>query len=50
VRARTPIRRDETDMLDFCFAERPHAEKFQARFGGEFIEPKDRPNWQGSRR
>jgi hypothetical protein len=32
------FRRDDTDMLVFCFAERPHAEQFQARFGGEFID------------
>jgi hypothetical protein len=43
------FRRDDTDMLVFCFAERPHAEQFQARFGGEFIEPKDRPKWPGTK-
>jgi hypothetical protein len=25
-------------------------EQFQTRFGGEFIDPKDRPKWPGSRR
>jgi hypothetical protein len=25
------------------------AEKFQARFGGEFIEPGDRPKWGGKK-
>lgn len=29
----------------WCFATREDAEKFQARFGGEFMEPKDRPKW-----
>jgi hypothetical protein len=33
----------------FCFAGRAHAERFQARFGGEFIDPKDRPKWPGRR-
>ena len=31
----------------FCFADRAHAEQFQARFGGEFIAPRDRPKWPG---
>jgi hypothetical protein len=34
----------------FCFAERAHAEQFRQRFGGEFIDPKNRPRWPGSRR
>jgi len=42
--------RDGTDMNVFCFADRAHAERFLARFGGEFIEPKNRPKWPGSRR
>ena len=33
----------------FCFAEREHAERFQRQFGGEFIDPKDRPRWPGGR-
>jgi hypothetical protein len=33
----------------FCFADRAHAEQFYERFGGEFIEPKPRPKWPGSR-
>jgi hypothetical protein len=37
-------------MLVFCFAERDHAEKFRDRFGGEFIDPKGRPKWPGTRR
>jgi hypothetical protein len=31
----------------FCFAERAHAERFQAKFGGEWIDPKTRPRWPG---
>jgi hypothetical protein len=42
--------RDGTDINVFCFAEREHAERFRERFGGEFLEPKDRPKWPGSRR
>jgi hypothetical protein len=42
------FRRDATDFVVFCFAQRPHAEHFRARFGGEFIDPKDRPKWPGS--
>lgn len=34
----------------FCFAEREHAERFQQRFGGDFIDPKDRPKWPGKAR
>jgi hypothetical protein len=37
------FRRDDIDMIVFCFAEYPHAQRFQERFGGEFIEPKSRP-------
>ena len=44
------FRRDDADMNVFCFAEREDAEKFQRRFGGEFIDPKDRPKWPGSKR
>ena len=44
------FRRDDQDMLVFCFAERDHAEQFRARFGGEFIDPKSRPKWPGSKR
>ncbi len=44
------FRRDYTDMLVFCFAERAHADQFKQRFGGELIDPKDRPKWPGSRR
>jgi hypothetical protein len=41
--------RDGTDMNVFCFAERAHAEQFRERFGGEFLDPKSRPKWPGSR-
>jgi hypothetical protein len=44
------FRRDDADMIVFCFAERGHAELFSARFGGEFIEPEARPKWPGARR
>jgi hypothetical protein len=37
--------RDGTDMNVYCFAER-----FRERFGGELIDPKDRPKWPGSKR
>jgi hypothetical protein len=37
-------------MNIFCFAEREHAEQFRDRFGGEFIDPKDRRKRLGSRR
>jgi hypothetical protein len=43
------FRRGDIDMNVFCFAERPDAEQFQERFGGEFIDPIDRPKWPGSR-
>jgi hypothetical protein len=42
--------RDGTDMNVFCFAERENAEQFRERFGGEFIDPKDRPKWPGTGR
>ena len=35
--------RDDIDHIVFCFADRAHAEQFFERFGGEFIDPKDRP-------
>ena len=38
------------DMLVFGFAARQRAEQFRKRFdGGEFLGPKDRPNWPGAR-
>ena len=40
---------DSIDMVVFCFAGRVHAERFQARFGGEVIDPRDRPSWPGRR-
>jgi hypothetical protein len=43
------FRRDSVDINVFCFAKRADAELFQARFGGEFIDPKSRPKWPGSR-
>jgi hypothetical protein len=44
------FRHIDTDMTIFCFAERAHAEQFQVCFGGEFIDPKDRPKWPGTQR
>jgi hypothetical protein len=41
------FRHDDVDMNVFCFAQREHAERFCDRFGGEFIDPKDRPKWPG---
>ena len=43
------FRRNDVDMNVFCFAELAHAQAFQRHFGGEFIAPKDRPKWPGSR-
>jgi hypothetical protein len=44
------FRHNDVDTNVFCFAQREHVEKFRDRFGGEFIDPKDRPRWPGSRR
>jgi hypothetical protein len=44
------FRRGNIDMNVFCFAEQAHAEQFRNGFGGELIDPKDRPRWPGSRR
>jgi len=41
------LRRDDQDMLLFCFAERTHAEQFRERFSGDFLDTKDRPMRQG---
>jgi len=43
-------RRDDADVLVFCFADRVHAEQFRDRFGGEMIDPKSRLKWPGVRR
>ncbi len=40
------FRRDNKDFNVYCFAEREDAERFQARFGGEFIEPTRKARWQ----
>lgn len=42
--------RDGVGFNVFCFAEREHAERFVQRFGGEIMDPKDRPRWPGRRR
>jgi hypothetical protein len=44
------FRRDDHDMLVFCFADRADAEQFRNHFGGEFIDPKSRPKWPGCKR
>ena len=33
-------------MLVFSFVKRTYAEQFQARFGGELVDPATRPRWQ----
>ena len=43
------FRRDDHDMIVFCFAERAHADQFRNRFGGKFLDPKSRPKWPGTR-
>jgi len=44
------FRRDDSDMLVFCFADRAHAAQFRERFGGVFLDPKSRPKWPGMKR
>lgn len=39
--------REGVDHVVFCFAVRDHAEKFQARFGGQLMHASDRPKWPG---
>jgi hypothetical protein len=46
---RHSYRDNDVDMTVFCFAKRDHAEKFRGRFGGDFLDPRDRPKWPGSR-
>jgi hypothetical protein len=41
-------RENDIDMAVFCFAQRDHAEKFRGRFGGDLLDPKDRPKWPAS--
>jgi hypothetical protein len=49
-RHRHSYRQNDIDRTVFSFAERKHADQFQARFGGDFLDPKDRPKWPGARR
>ena len=44
------LRRDDQDMLIFCFARRQHAEQFRDRFGGEFIDLNSRPKLPAARK
>lgn len=41
--------RDDVWWNVWCFAEEEDAQKFQAKFGGEFMEPEDRPGWGGGK-
>jgi len=43
------FRHDDYDVIVFCFAERAHAEQFRAQFGGDFLDPKDRSKWPGTK-
>jgi hypothetical protein len=45
---RHSYRHNDIDMTVFCFAKRDDAEKFRDRFGGDMLDPKDRPKWPGS--
>jgi hypothetical protein len=40
------FRKDGQDITVFCFADRKHTEQFRERFGGEFMNAKDRPDWR----
>jgi hypothetical protein len=37
------FRRHDVDYVVYCFSTREDAERFQARFGGEFMDPASRP-------
>jgi hypothetical protein len=39
------FKRGENWYHVFCFAQREHAERFQARFGGEMIDQAKQPRW-----
>jgi hypothetical protein len=47
---RHSYRHNDVDMTVFCFAKPEDAEKFRDRFGGDFLDPKDRPKWPGTKR
>jgi hypothetical protein len=42
--------RDGRPINVWCFAIESDAQKFLARFGGDMIDPKDRPRWPGKSR
>jgi hypothetical protein len=44
------FRHDDEWWNVWCFAEEEDAQKFQAKFGGEFMEPENRPRWGGKER
>ena len=46
---RHSYRENDLDMTVFCFAERAHAEQFRERFGGELLDPRERPKRPGLR-
>lgn len=37
--------RDGQHFNVYCFAEREHAERFMARFGGAFVDANEHPRW-----
>lgn len=41
--------RDGKDFNVYCFAEREHAERFHARFGGELVDATNQPRWYRQR-
>lgn len=41
------FKRDGVWFNVFCFAEREHADRFHARFAGEWIDQSKRPRWPG---
>ena len=42
--------RDDEYIKVWCFAEQDDAQKFIERFGGELLDPDDRPRWPGKPR
>jgi hypothetical protein len=42
--------RDSQYINVLCFADPEHAQRIASEFGGEMIDPKDRPRWPHKRR